>query len=170
MKIRKIITVLIFTLATFLGFSSMHHNVSAAKYGAKIYTTPKVMRGTWHYKSGKTLNKNSSRYMHPYSKIKIGKHTITFYRKAHKGALSGRYTLYKPSNNSFKRFSSKQLLTVVNYAKKHKWLAPYNTRKTSFDFKYNWLFYYEESATGGLQLKGRTLHFSNIFFDDTYRK
>lgn len=169
MKIRKFVAVFVFTLAAFLGLSGMHHEVSAAKYGAKLYTTPKAMRGTWHYKKGKSYSGTgaSASILHPYSKIKITKHTITFYRKSGKRALKGKYTLYKAPN---KKFSLKKMAAAEKYATKHKWLAPYSTNKKGFGFSTYWLHAYQQSATGTLTVKGKTLKFTNAYFDDTFKK
>lgn len=169
MKFKKYFAVLVFAIAAFLGLSATSNKVSAAPYGAKLYTTPKVLRGTWHYKKGKTASNAgvSSKLLHPYSKIKITKHTIVFYRKAHKRALRGKYTFYKVPN---KKFSIKKMNAAEKYATKHKWLAPYNVTKKGLGFSNYWLHIFESSACGELKANGLKMTFGNVYYTDTFRK
>lgn len=164
--------ILLTIVSIFFGLSINTNKVSAAKYGARLYTTPKAMRGTWYLKNTKTMPNTGvkSDVLHPYSKIKIGTHTIIFTKKRGKRGLSGKYTLYKTPKNVVK-FSIKKINAAEKYASKHKWLAPDNINSRGFEFrKETWLRSYSSTSNGALSVKGRTLILENIFMKDTFRK
>lgn len=166
---KKISIIFALVLVLCVGLSFNGKSVSAAKYGAKQYTAPKTMRGTWKLKKSKALIKGSSVSKTPYRKIKINKHTITFYRKTKNYGLKGTYKLYKPTYNT--RWSIKEINTIEKYAIKHKWLAVDDVKSKSFVFKYNFLRSYEEDATGELKLTSKkSLTLTNAVLKDTFKK
>lgn len=153
-----------------LGLVINKQAVQAAPYGAKLYTTPKSLRGTWHYKSGKAMPDTGvqGRYMNPYSKIRITRHTITFTCLRGKNGLKGKYTLYKSTR---KHWSTKKMAAAEKYATKHKWLAPYGATSKRFGISNYWLHVFESTACGEFASKGnRTMTFSNAYYKDTFRK
>lgn len=140
-----------------MGISFTTKNVSAARYGAKLYTTPRSLRGTWHFKSSRR-NSSGVRITCPYSRINIGRHTITFSLRHGKKGLRGRYTFYKAPNRI------KHRVAAYKYALKHKWLMPYSTRSKSFGFSSFWGNIYEEAKTGEISRSGRSLTMANAFY------
>ncbi|GAA3635708.1 hypothetical protein GCM10022297_13040 [Lactobacillus hamsteri] len=166
---KKKVLAIIFALFIALGVGiSTGKAAYAAPYGAKLYTTPKALRGTWHFKNGKTVTSGlSSKYLHAYSKIRITKHQITFTRRAGKKALSGTYTFYEPKGH----YTEKNMMAAEKYANKHKWLAPTDHGKKSLSFRHNWLHQFGESATGELSvINSKNMRFANLYVRDYFRK
>lgn len=168
---KKLITFLVsLGLVLSFGLLSNSSNAKAAAYGAKLYTTPKALRGTWYFEKAGKVDTNYH-VQHMYKKIKITAHTITF-TKRKKAGLSGRYTFYKSTKKTLKIInkSFKKMDAAETYATKHKWLNTRNESKTGFDFSEYWLHLYESSIDGGLSVKKGRLIFSNIFTQDYFVK
>lgn len=146
----------------------------AAAYGAKQQTTPKRIRGTWYlYKtSAGSYGKHTGlqkKYLHPYRKLRITAHTITFTTAHGKRGLKGNYKLYKLSKAS--KFSSSKLMKAEKYGIKHKWISLYRIKKSSISFTdQNWLQLFQSSAAGNLTRTGSKLVFENGFSRDTFRR
>lgn len=169
---KKLITFLMsLGLVLSFGLLSNSSNAKAAAYGAKLYTTPKAIRGTWYFaKAGKVDTQDvPAKYQHLYKKIKITAHTITFTKRKRAG-LSGRYTFYESTKKTYKKMSSKKMAAAEKYATKHKWLSPRDGDKTGFAFSEYWLHIYQSSNTGVLFVKNGRLMFSNIYSTDYFIK
>ena len=169
---KKLITFLVsLGLVLSFGLLSNSSNAEAAAYGAKLYTIPKALRGTWYFKKAGKVDTSDipAKYQHLYKKIKITAHTITFTKRKRAG-LSGRYTFYESTKKTYKKMSSKKMEAAEKYATKHKWLNPIDSSKKDITFSEYWLHRFQSSNSGSLSVTKGRLIFSNIYSTDYFVK
>ena len=158
-------------------FSFTDNNQVQAVYGSgNKYTTSKTIRGTWKSSDKKSV----------YSKVKITAHTITFTPKAtiddsYVGA-KGKWTLYNQTKQWKKLRNSgahnmkrvRYFNKVQKYALKHHMLYAEKSNIPAFHngtyIYFNWVYYYENSASGTFYRKGSKLIFDSIVHSSSFKK
>lgn len=154
---------ILFSLA--ISFMTTTNNANAVAYGARSYTTPRATRGTWYFKSHKNIAAMPATVL--YKKIRITKHSITFYARTSAG-LHGRYLLRKTPR---KWPSGKKQIAAERYAERHHWMSPRNMTRHSFDYSSYWLYSYDGPCYGNIKAKhGRLVVMTSSASRDTFVK